>query len=382
LKKRMLAAVAAAAAASALALTGCSGSSPASSDAASAGAGAKTTLTLFTDSDVGIQQLWQNSLIPSFEASHPNITLKFSAADTTNDSAQLAKLSASVKQKKAAPMDVIVDAGFISNASSAGLLEDVSAKTVPNLKNIESVMTAQQGELPYRASAVVLAYNSKKVPNPPTTLTGLVKWIKANPGQFTYNSPSTGGSGQGFVQAVLDSNLSTAQVKKLSTGSDASAQDDWSKGLQTLAGLTPSIYQKTYPNGNQAALDLLGQGQISMVPSWSDIFLTTKKAGGLTADDKVVSITDPAMPGGPSYLAVTKSSAHKEAANELLNWVLEPAQQAQIVTQVNGFPVIPTAKLPESTQSAFSGIDTTKQAPFYSASSASDMNSQWQKIVP
>ncbi|HEY0248136.1 MAG TPA: extracellular solute-binding protein [Gryllotalpicola sp.] len=368
-------------AAASLALAGCSaagGNSSSSHDSA----GKKTTLTLFTDSDVGIQQLWQNSLIPSFEASHPNITVKFSSADASTDSAELARLSGSVKAKQTPPMDVIVDAGFISNASSAGLLAPISATNVPNTKNIESVMTAQDGELPYRASAVVLAYDSKKVPNPPTTLQDLLSWITANPGQFTYNSPATGGSGQGFVQAVLDSNLDDATITKMSTGYDQSAESGWSKGLQTLKELNSSIYQKNYPNGNQASLNLLGQGQISMVPSWSDIFLTTKKAGGLTADDKVVSISDPPMPGGPSYLAVPKNSTNKDAALTLLNWVLEPAQQAQIVTQVNGFPVIPTAKLPESIQSAFAGVDTTKQAPFYSAQASADMNSQWQKIVP
>ena len=54
--------------------------------------------------------------------------------------------------------------------------------------------------VPYRGSSVIIAYNSTKISNPPTTLQGLYDWIKANPGQFTYNTPDTGGSGQFFVE--------------------------------------------------------------------------------------------------------------------------------------------------------------------------------------
>lgn len=369
-------------AASALALTGC-GSLTAGGGGDSASGGTQT-ITLFTDSDVGIQQLWQKSLIPAFEKAHPDIRITFSAADTSTDSTQLAKIAASQKQKKAAPMDVIVDAGFISDASAAGLLEPITATAVPGVGTIEpnTLSQAQTGEMPYRASAVVLAYDSKKVADPPTTLPALLSYISAHPGQFTYNDPSTGGSGQGFVQAVLDSHLDDATVKAMSIGYDESAQAKWAAGFAQLKALTPAVYQKTYPQGNEGSLDLLGKGEISMVPSWSDIFLTAKKAGSLPASAKTVSITEPNMPGGASYLAIPKNSTHKKAAQTLLDWVLQPAQQATVLTEVSGFPVIPTAKLPASSQSAFDGIDTTAEAPFYSAKTSADMNSQWSKLVP
>ena len=50
------------------------------------------------------------------------------------------------------------------------------------------------------APPVLLAYDSTKVTAPPKTLDELIAWIKANPGKFTYNSPSTGGSGGSFVR--------------------------------------------------------------------------------------------------------------------------------------------------------------------------------------
>ncbi|MGW4733324.1 extracellular solute-binding protein [Streptomyces shenzhenensis] len=352
------------------------------SDSTDAASGGSQEIVLYTDSDTGVQQLWENKLIPAFEKSHSGITVKFSTGDVSNQSAQLASLAASVKQDKAPPMDIVVDSGFLPDASSADLLSEITTSNVPNSAGItEAMKSSAAGVMPYRASAVVLAYDSEKVTTPPTTLPDLVRWIKDNPGQFAYNDPSTGGSGQGFVQAMLDSHLDEATVKAMSTGYDEDAQSGWDAGLKDLAALTPNVYQKTYPNGNEETLNLLGQGQVSMIPAWSDMFLTAKKNGTLPDSAKAVSISDPAMPGGPSSLAVPVNSKHQEAALELMNWVLEPEQQAGIVEAISGFPVIPSTELPKSAQSVFEGMDTSNVAPFYSSKSAADMNRKWSQRV-
>ncbi|MBK4346299.1 extracellular solute-binding protein [Lacisediminihabitans changchengi] len=371
--------VAAIAVSAVVALAGCASSTH------TADAGTKAapeTISLFTNSDVGVQDLWTKTLIPAFEAKYPNITVKFSNADASTDAVQLAKIAASAKSGKGSPMDVIIDASFIADASEAGLLKPISKTTIPNLANVTENMLGTHDEIPYRGSAVILAYDSAKVAAPPTTLPKLIDWIKAHPGQFTYNNPSTGGSGQGFVQAVLDSGMDEASVTKMATGYDVKAQSKWKDGFDVLKSLTPAIYQQHYPDGNTGSLNLLGTGEVSMVPSWSDIFLTAKKAGSLGKSVKAVSISGPAMPGGASYLAIPKNSAHVKAAETLLNWVLDPAQQAQMVSQIAGFPVIPKTDLPADTQSVLKGLDTEGGAQFYSSKSAADMNSKWMTLVP
>jgi len=367
----------------AVGLTACGNSSSATGSAGEqVAAGDTQTLNLFTDSDVGVQDLWNNTLIPAFEKEHPNITLKLTAADDSTDTTQLAKLSASVKAGDEPAMDLIVDAQFMPNASQAGLLIDITEDNVPNLANVEDVMLGLDGELPYRGSAVVLAYDSTKVTDPPTTLDDLITWIKANPGEFTYNTPDSGGSGQGFVQAVLDKYLDDDTINTLATGYDEDAEAGWSQGFDELAGLTDSMYQKTYTNGNQASMDLLAQGEVSMVPVWSDMFLTAKNDGSMGDSMKAVSLDSPPMPGGAAYMGIPTNTLHQAAALELMNWVLEPEQQAEIVSGISGFPAISTDDLPDDVQDAFEDIDTTKEAPVYSAQSAADLNSQWSKLVP
>lgn len=344
----------------------------------------KQTLTLFTDSDVNVQTLWTNTLIPAFQKAHPNITLKFTKADTSADATQLARLAGSVKAHQSPPMDVIIDAGFIPDAVSASLLTPVNTGNVPNLKNVDQSLTAPVKSLavPYRGSAVVLAYDSAKVPTPPKTLDDLLAWIKAHPGKFTYNSPSTGGSGQGFVDAVLSKGVSPTDLVKMETSYDETLEKEWDPGFATLHDLNPAIYQKTYPNGNQEVLNLLAKGQIDMAPTWSDMFLSSKKSGALGASYQAASISDPSLPGGASYLAVPRNSSHSKAALQLLNWVLEPAQQGAIASAIAGYPAINKDLLPADVRSTFGDLNTSSITPFFSSKMVNDMNSTWQQKVP
>ncbi|WP_265442674.1 extracellular solute-binding protein [Flexivirga meconopsidis] len=358
-----------------LAACGSSGSKAESADA-------KQTLTVFTDSDVNVQKLWTGTLIPAYQKAHPNITLKFSSADASADTTQLAKLSAAVKAGRTPPMDVIVDAGFLPDADSAGLLTPVNTGNIPNLGAVDKASIQGKGQMPYRGSSVVIAYDSKKVRPAPKTLADVIAWSKAHKGGFTYNSPSSGGAGQGFVQAVLDSKLDQADTVALTKAADPAVEKKWAPGFAELKSLTPSIYQKTYPNSNQAALNLLANGTIAMTPTWSDMFLSNSANGTLGKNIKAVSVSNPELPGGNSSLAVVKNSSHQKAALQLLNWILEPAQQSTIATTLSGYPAIPLSKLPESDQSKFNGLNTSKLRLFYTAAAVTDMTAEWQKQVP
>jgi putative spermidine/putrescine transport system substrate-binding protein len=368
-------------AALALTLAGCSsGSSSATSSAAAANT--PVTLTMVTDSDTNIQQLWNQTLIPAFEKAYPNIHLKLTEANSSNETALYARIAASVKDNKAAPLDVFVDSQFIPEAAEGGLLYPVSASNVPNFNNIIRVDQGLSGEMAYRGSAVVVAYNSKKVTSPPTTLSAVLAWIKAHPGQFSYNNPSDGGSGEGFVQAVLDQSLSSSTVSGFSSGEDTAAQSQWAAGFATLKSLNSDIYQHTYPTGNTQVLNLLAQGQINLAPVWSDQFLAAVAQGAMPSYVKAVSVTAPAMPGGPAYLGIPKNAADIPDILKLFNWVLEPAQQAEIVTKVSGYPSITQSLLPSSVQSTFGQLNTADEAPFYSANASADMTDAWSRNVP
>ena len=125
--------------------------------------------------------------------------------------------------------------------------------------------------MPYRASSVILAYNSAEVKDPPKTLDDLLTWIKNNEGKFTYNPPDKGGSGGNFVTRVLKIGIPDNQQTFFQTDYDESKEAMWEKGWTALKDLHPHIFNSGfYPAGNIPVLQTLGKGSISMAPVWSD----------------------------------------------------------------------------------------------------------------
>ncbi len=335
---------------------------------------------------MNIRGLWQDTIIPGFTKANPGYSVSITFSEHgVNDTTTLAKLGAAVKQGKNPSMDMI-EAGFSTSAAEAKLVEPISTKQVPNLKNVDPnlLKAVDNRGVPYRGSSVVLAYDSSKIKNPPKTLDELVKWIKDNPGKFTYNSPNSGGSGFSFVQTVLDANMSPDVTEKMyyDTNYSKDLESGWTKGMQVLHDLTPDIYQHVYPNGNQAVLDLLGSGQIEMAPVWSDMALSSLAKGALPKTVKLAQITNPTFTGSAVYLVTPTTSPNKAAVEKLMNYVLQPDVQAKIVKAIAGYPGIKSSLLPSSESDMFSGLDTSDLRPTYSAKFSNDAKLQWQQQVP
>jgi putative spermidine/putrescine transport system substrate-binding protein len=374
----------------ALVLAACSGNGPAATGSASGGgtadsggSGGGNTITVAASDDTNIQELFQQTLIPDFQAANPGTTVKLTYdLHGTNDQANFAKLAAASQQGRDPAMDVT--ASFVQKAAKAGLLvTDVSKVT--NLNGVDSKIIAAggPGAVPYRASSVLLAYNPEKVSNPPKTLDELLAWIKANPGRFTYNSPKSGGSGGAFVTTVLDSKVPQADRDQMTTAYKKELEKDWDPGWQILASLNPYVFQKgVYPNGNNQTLQLLSSGQIDMAPVWSDQFISGQASGSIPKTMKVQQISNPSFTGGASYLGVVKGSKNQDLAFKFVNFILQPDEQAKIAEKIAGYPAIPLSKLAPDVQAKFKDADTQNLRPGYYADHATDINNLWDQNVP
>lgn len=359
------------------------GSTAASGGAAASGGGSVSgTMTVYADGDVNVKNLWQKTLIPGFTKANPgaHVNLIFSEHGA-NNATTLAKLGASVKIHANPGLDLI-DSGLVESAAQAQFLEKVSPSNIPNLSMVSpGLLQPVSGRaVPYRASMVVLAYNSDKVSNPPKTLNDLLSWIKAHPGKFTYNSPSTGGSGQAFVEAVLDKYMPASDVKQMATTYMPNKESEWSQGFQTLKSLNSDIYQHVYPNGNQNVLDLLAKGQIDIAPVWSDQSLAAKQSGVLGPNIKFEQISG--FYGSAAYLGIPVNSKNQAIAQHFANWILKPANQKTVVQAMSGYPGIELKYMPQDIQQQFAGINTSQLQPGYETKTANDMNNQWQEKVP
>lgn len=338
--------------------------------------------TLGSGGDTNVQDLWQQTLLPAWEKACPNIKVRF-VFDTHSQNANLdvAKVGAAIKAGQDVPVDVTDNISL--QAMRAELTEKLTTEDVPSMAKVaqDTLTPYDYAGVPYRASAVLLAYNSEKVASPPKTLADLLTWIKDNPGKFTYNTPDTGGSGNSFVMTVVGSKMDPAALKKMEQAYDPALSSNFDAGLDLLSTLTPNVYEKTYPKGNQAVLDLLAKGEIDIAPVWSDQFLSAQKKGLLGKEFKVEQISEPSFTGSPTYLAIIKSTKHKKAAASFIEWVLQPQQQAVIVSSISGFPAIPISDLPADTRSAFADVDTQQLRTELESKTQADLKKAWATKV-
>lgn len=374
--------VAVLAATTTLALTGCAKKS---TDDAPGSAGGRTTVRVLISGDTNVQDLWTKGIVPGFTKANPGIDVKVELdLHGEHDSQNLAKMAAAVKGDKDAGFD-IVDGGFVAQAARASLLLPADPETITGLADVppDFVKAGAGGGIPYRGSSVLLAYNPAKVSNPPKTLDELLAWIKANKGQFTYNSPKSGGSGSSFVTTVLDKYLTADEQQKLRTSYAKDLEAKWDKGFAELKSLNAFVYQGgVYPNGNSQVLQLLSGGSISMAPVWSDQFISGQKSGQIPATIKAMQISNPSFTGGAAYLGIPKNSPNKDAAIKLTNYVLTPEAQDVIAKTIAGYPVIPLDKLPADTQAIFKEAHPDNLRPTYFSEVGSDMSKAWDDKVP
>ncbi len=345
--------------------------------------GNANTLTVYSSGDVNVQSLYTKVLLPAFKKANPGVTVKFIfSVHSVQDTAMLSRLSASQQTKSDPPMDVVE--GPTKAAALGRLLTPITTAEVPEVAKVAPALEQQVGgrALAYRASAVVLAYNSRTVPSPPTTLNDVITWIKQHPGKFTYCTPASGGSGENFVMTTLLANMDPAAAKTLTTTYDKGLESQWAKGLTVLKSLTPAVYQHQYPNGNQDVLNLLAKGTIWAAPVWSDQSLAAKQQGLLPDYIKVRQISDPPFVGSSSFIGVPANSKHKDLAYKFLRTALSIPVQTAVVSQLAGYPAVPMSDLPGSVQGAFGDLDTRTMSTGFQIQAENDMKQVWQDKIP
>jgi ABC-type uncharacterized transport system, periplasmic component len=344
----------------------------------------KVTLNLYTDGDTNVTDTWK-ILISDFHSANENIEIK--VQNTGSGQSGLDKLIAAKKAgKKSTDIDILETgtAGVqqLMTQGGSGILSQMTAKTVPNLSKVIVKTSLKAGiAIPFRGTTVVLAYNSSTVKNPPKTADQLYAWIKANPGRFAYNDPSSGGSGESFVVTAVYNQLPSAALNS----SDTKWEKQWDKGFTLLKSLNSFMYKASgkvqYPKGNNGTLALLGDGQVDMIPAWADQFLTYKAQGLLPDNDKMTQIS-PAFSGDIVTLTVPSMSQNKSTAYKFINYVISAAGQNTLVQEMRAIPVIDSSKLSKDNQTALTGLKVKSYRATAIGNLENDLVKRWFTDIP
>lgn len=362
----------------ALSLVGCSNNGKSGDSATSE---EKVKVSLYSTGSLNVQNFWEE-VIPMFEQDNKNIDVElvFLPAGQGGQST-MDRLLAAKKANKDSGIDIYE--GGLEDAirgKQENLFEKLDGSNIENIKNIEenNMKGTQDLAIPYRASAVVLAYNSDNVKEVPETPEDLYKWIEENPGKFAYNDPTTGGSGSSFVISTIYNQL-PAEAMNIQ---DESIMKDWDKGFEILNGLEPYLYQEgVYPKKNQGTLDLLANGEVDMVPAWSDMALEQMSNKLLPESIKLKQI-NPGFTGGPAYLMVPadNDNKEKEAAQKFVNYALTPEVQEVVIEKMYGFPGIKWDLLDKQLQSEFESVSGEYRL-FNGGTLGENLNKRWQKEI-
>jgi putative spermidine/putrescine transport system substrate-binding protein len=178
-----------------------------------------------------------------------------------------------------------------------------------------------------------LVYDPDKVPNPPQTWADFNNWLDANPGQFAFNDPSKGGSGQAFVQAAIVNITGGEDKYEGDTELDEKKISDWPKVWEWFNANESKF---TITASNNDSLDRVNQGECLMAAAWDDDTAVSLAKGTLFKRAKLY-IPEFGMPGGGDSLGIPANAPHKAAAILFVSYLTEPAVQKQLNATIGSY---------------------------------------------
>jgi putative spermidine/putrescine transport system substrate-binding protein len=213
-------------------------------------------------------------------------------------------------------------------------------------------------EVPWSRAQFAFAHDAARVAEPPTDMAGLIAWIKAHPGQFTYPAPPDF-NGAVFIRHVFyhaaggaEALLGPFDQAKF----DAAATKTWA----ILNDLEPYLWREgqTYP-ANIAALDqLFANGEVAFSFNYEAAQFGVGVTNGTFPDTvRTYGLTDGTI-GNTNYTLIPFNSPNKAAAMVLQNLLLSGEMQLEKARpEVWGATAaIEVARTSAEVQAAFAGL--------------------------
>lgn len=213
-------------------------------------------------------------------------------------------------------------------------------------------------ESPYGKAQFVMIYDSAKVAQPPATIDGLIEWIKANPGKFTYPAPPDF-TGTAFVMHMCYS-AAGGHEQFLRDFDQALFDDKFARCWDTLNEIEPSLWREgqTYPESHARQQDLFANGEVYFDMAYNPAEASSLVESGKFPETTRTFVFDSGTIANTHYVAIPYNSAHKAGAMVVANFLLSPEAQHSKADPANwgDFPAIEVARLPQAWPEAFATL--------------------------
>jgi putative spermidine/putrescine transport system substrate-binding protein len=249
----------------------------------------------------------------------------------------------------------------------AGLLFGPFAGKLPNLRYVDIAEPAiandfgypvESYESPYGSAQVVMIYDAARVPEPPTTIEGLLQWIRANPGKFTYPAPPDF-TGSVFVRHLFY-HAAGGYERLLGEFDPELFEEVAARSWRLLNELEPYLWRqgRTYPESHSALQDLFANGEVHFDVSYNPAEAASLIAQGRYPETARTFVFDSGTIGNTHYVGIPYNSSSKAAAIVVANLLLDPSVQYEKARpEVWGdLTVLTVSRLPEPWRRKFEAL--------------------------
>ncbi|MCY1126765.1 ABC transporter substrate-binding protein [Frigidibacter sp. RF13] len=220
-------------------------------------------------------------------------------------------------------------------------------------------------ESPWRLAKFVYSYDSARVDEPPRSAAALLDWAKTNPGRFTH--PAV----QNFMGATFLKQALIELTPDASVLQSEASDDSFSTATEPLwtwyDALRPNLWRggETFPENESVLNQMLNDGEVDLTMAFDPAAAAAAVEKGLLPD--TVRTYGPAAGsiGNISFVAIPFNAAHREGAEVVANFLLDPATQAraQDIGILGSYTVLDMTKLDETQRAAFADLPVSPALP-------------------
>ncbi|SIS45892.1 ABC transporter substrate-binding protein [Salimicrobium flavidum] len=322
--------------------------------------------------DDGINTYIDEWVAPRLEENH-DINLTRTPMDTGDILQKLRTERQAGKQE--GTIDIIwVNGENFKNAKENELLYGSFRDKLPNFRDYydkeeftHDFGTETEGmEAPWGKVQFALQYDAAKVKNPPETYEELTDWVEANPGEFTYPTPSDF-TGNAFLRQML---LATAEDAEALTEQsfDRKRAENYSDAMwNDLNEWKPHLFREGeyYPSSLSELDRLYSEGKVSMTMGYNEARSEHLINDGVFPDTTETFVMDSGSLGNAHFLSIPFNSTNVPGALTTINYLLSPEAQLQKMrpSSWGDNTAIAIERLPEDMQMQFEELDRGETVP-------------------
>lgn len=298
---------------------------------------------VFFDFAASFEPLFRDKLFPQFEEKY-GVAVDYQRGQ---GDAATQQLIATSNAGATAPFDVMfVGAGSVSMLHGTDAVARVALnRLLPNAVPIDGeIATVTEGinhggnYLPFHRNQTSIVYDTRHVApgDIPTTVPALLQWAKDNPGKLAVTHPAKGGSGDGFLMALMQTLVTDETcVQQMH---NFSITEEEAKAYVASDCVEPvwQYYRELIPvseltAGNSDTLTLVANSEAWIGTAWEDMTYDLL-VRGLMPPTVRQYLLEEGMVGGGDGFYLAADSAHPAAALLLMDFLVSAESQATKLT--------------------------------------------------